>query len=103
MYAVVATGGKQYRVSPNQKVLVEKLELPVGSQVELAQVLMLAKDDNLQVGTPLVEGAKVLAEVTRQLRGDKIHIIKFRRRKHYMRHLGHRQYYTELLIKEISG
>lgn len=103
MFAVVATGGKQYKVLPNQKFLVEKIEKPVGSEVVLEQVLMLADDGKVTVGEPLVNGAKVVAEITRQLRGDKIHIIKFRRRKHYMRHQGHRQYYTELLVKSISA
>lgn len=103
MFAVIATGGKQYKLLPNQKFLVEKIEQPVGSEVVLDQVLMVSDGGQLTVGSPLVSGAKVIAEVTRQLRGDKIHIIKFRRRKHYMRRQGHRQYYTELLVKAINN
>ncbi len=102
MYAVVATGGKQYKVSPNQKVCVEKLELPVGSVVELDRVLLVADGEEVKVGTPYVADVKVVAEVVDQIRGAKINIIKFRRRKHYMRRKGHRQYYTVLLVKEIA-
>ena len=100
MYAVVETGGKQYRVAVGDVIRVEKLEVDAGSSVNLGQVLMVADGDNLRVGTPNVAGAAVTATVKAHGRADKIRIFKFRRRKHYRKTQGHRQHYTEL---EITG
>lgn len=103
MYAVIVTGGKQYRVAEGETIRVEKLAVEQGSTVELDQVLMVADGDNIKVGTPYVEGGKVTASVTAHGRGAKVHIVKFRRRKHYMKRAGHRQDYTELKITGIAG
>ena len=103
MYAVIKTGGKQYRVAEGQTLKVEKLEVEEGASVEFDTVMMLADGDQIQVGAPFVEGARVTATVKSQGRGPKIRIIKFRRRKHYFKRQGHRQGYTELRINGISG
>ncbi|VAW76129.1 LSU ribosomal protein L21p [hydrothermal vent metagenome] len=103
MYAVIVTGGKQYRVSQGDKVRVEKLDAAEGDSIELAQVLMVVDGDDIKIGTPVLEGGKVTAEVKAQGRGDKVNIIKFRRRKHHMKRQGHRQAYTELEITGISA
>ena len=103
MYAVIKTGGKQYKVTEGQTLKVEKLEEEVGSSLELADVLMVADGDNVKVGTPLVDGGKVTATVKSHGRDDKVNIIKFRRRKHHMKRQGHRQYYTELEITGINA
>lgn len=100
MYAVVETGGKQYRVAVGDVIRVEKLEVDAGSSVNLDQVLMVADGESLRVGTPNVAGAAVTATVKAHGRADKIRIFKFRRRKHYRKTQGHRQHYTEL---EITG
>jgi len=102
MYAIIATGGKQYKVAPGEVLQIEKLTAEVGSSVEFDQVLMIAEGDNIQIGTPYLKGTKVIGEVSEQGRGDKINIIKFRRRKHYMRRQGHRQYFTAVKVKEIK-
>jgi large subunit ribosomal protein L21 len=101
MYAVVKTGGKQYRVSPGDSIEVEKLPYEVGEQVELDNVLLVAGDSGTQIGQPLVKDAKVKATVTRQARGRKVIIFKFRSSKRYRRKKGHRQHYTRLRIDEI--
>jgi large subunit ribosomal protein L21 len=101
MYAVIKTGGKQYRVSPGDSVEVEKLPNEVGEQVDLDQVLLVANGSGLQVGRPLVEGAVVKATVTRQVKGRKIVVFKHRSSKRYRRKRGHRQNYTRLRIDEI--
>jgi large subunit ribosomal protein L21 len=101
MYAVVKTGGKQYRVSPGDSVEVEKLPYEVGQQVELDQVLLVANGNGAKIGQPLVEGAKVKATVTRQVKGRKIIVFKYRSSKRYRRKQGHRQNYTRLRIDEI--
>lgn len=101
MYAVVKTGGKQYRVSPGDSVEVEKLPYEVGQQIELDQVLLVANGNGAQIGQPLVEGAKVKATVTRQVKGRKIIVYKYRSSKRYRRKRGHRQNYTRLRIDEI--
>ena len=101
MYAVIKTGGKQYRVSPGDSVEVEKLPQEVGEQVELDQVLLVADGSETQIGQPLVEGAKVKATVTRQAKGRKVVVFKFRPSKRYRRKRGHRQHYTRLRIDEI--
>ena len=101
MYAVVKTGGKQYRVSPGDSIEVEKLPYEVGEQVELDEVLLVANGSGTQIGRPLVEGAKVKATVTRQARGRKVIIFKYRPSKRYRRRRGHRQHFTRLRIDEI--
>jgi large subunit ribosomal protein L21 len=103
MYAVVKTGGKQYRVSAGTKIKVEQLPADVGSEVTLDQVLMVAQDGSVKLGTPLVAGAAVTAKVVSQGRGDKVRIFKMRRRKHYRKTQGHRQNFTELEITGIAG
>jgi large subunit ribosomal protein L21 len=102
MYAVVKTGGKQYRVVPGQKFKVEQIPADIGSEIVLDQVLMLADGDVVTVGTPMVAGASVTAKVLSQGRGKKVTIFKMRRRKHYQKHQGHRQNYTELEIQSIG-
>ncbi len=103
MYAVFKTGGKQYRAATGDQIKVEKLEVEKGSTVELDEVLMVGEGADVTVGTPLVEGGKVLATVVEHGRGDKVKIIKFKRRKHHMKRQGHRQYYTLLEITGIEG
>lgn len=103
MYAVIVTGGKQYRVSQGDKVRVEKLDVAEGDSVELDKVLMVVDGDDIKIGAPVLEGGKVTAEVKAHGRGDKVEIIKFRRRKHHMKRQGHRQAYTELEITGISA
>ncbi len=101
MYAIVKTGGKQYRVAPQDVIEVEKLAGEPGTTIILDQVLMVASDSGMQVGTPFVEGASVACELVEQKRGPKIIIFKKKRRKHYRRKKGHRQHYTVLRILEI--
>lgn len=103
MYAVFSTGGKQYRASEGDVLRIEKLEAEKGSKVEIDHVLMVGEGDDVRVGSPTVEGGKVTAEVVDHGRGDKIRIIKFKRRKHHMKQMGHRQYYTEIKITGIEG
>lgn len=101
MYAVVKTGGKQYRVSPGDSIEVEKLPHEVGEQVELDEVLLVANGKGAMIGRPVVEGARVKATVTRQAQGRKVVIFKYRSSKRYRRHRGHRQHLTRLRIDEI--
>jgi large subunit ribosomal protein L21 len=103
MYAVITSGGKQYRVVEGQTLKLEKLEIEVGSTVDFHQVLMIGNGDDIKVGKPLLKGGKVTASVISQGRHDKVHIIKFRRRKHHMKQMGHRQYFTEVKITGITG
>ncbi|MCG7757503.1 MAG: 50S ribosomal protein L21 [Nitrosomonas sp.] len=103
MYAVIKTGGKQYRIQVGEKLKVEQLQAENGSELVIDQVLMVADGDKVSVGTPLVSGAKVSATVLGQGRHDKIRIFKMRRRKHYQKHQGHRQNYTEIQITGISA
>jgi large subunit ribosomal protein L21 len=103
MYAVVKTGGKQYKVAPGEKLKVEQLPADVGAEVVLDQVLMVGDGDAVRVGQPHVAGATVKATVVAHGRGEKIRIFKMRRRKHYQKHQGHRQNYTELQIDAIVG
>lgn len=103
MYAIIATGGKQYKVTAGEVLQIEKLDGAVGSPVEFAQVLMIADGENIQIGTPYLTGVKVIGEISGQGRGTKVNIIKFRRRKHYMRRKGHRQYFTAVKVKEIKS
>ena len=102
MFAVVKTGGKQYKVARNSVIKVEKIEGTLGSKIELDQVLMLGESSKASfIGTPMVKGAKVTAEITNQFRDDKIIIFKKKRRQNYRRKTGHRQDLTELKILDI--
>ena len=101
MYAVIKTGGKQYRVSAGEKLRVESLPAEVGAEITLDQVLMVSDGDKVTTGSPIVAGASVKATVVAHGRGEKIRIFKMRRRKHYQKHQGHRQNYTELKIDSI--
>jgi len=103
MYAVIMTGGKQYKVFPGEKIKIEKLKANVGETVSF-DVLMLRKDDEtIKIGEPLVEGAKVIGKITKQGKAKKILVFKKKRRKNYSRLIGHRQPFTEVLIEEIQG
>jgi len=101
MYAVVKTGGKQYKVAPGEKLKVEQMPADVGAQVVLDQVLLVGEGDNVRLGQPVLAGAAVTATVVCHGRHDKVKIFKMRRRKHYQKHQGHRQNYTELRIESI--
>lgn len=103
MYAVVKTGGKQYKVAEGQYLKVEKIDGNEGDSIELDQVLMIADGENLKIGTPMLESGKVTAKIKSHGRGKKIEIMKFHRRKHHQKKTGHRQYYTEIEITAISG
>jgi len=106
MYAVIRTGGKQYRVSEGQLLRVEKLAGNAGDKVTFGEVLLVASDGDgatAKIGRPLVQGAQVAAEIAAQVRGKKIVVFKFRRRKNYRRKNGHRQPYTDVRITGISG
>ncbi len=104
MYAVIKTGGKQYRVAKDDHLRIEKLDVEVGSTVEFDQVLLVGGDGaEPKVGAPLLDGAKVTAEVVEQTRGPKIVIFKKRRRKNYRRRTGHRQYLTVVKIADIAA
>lgn len=102
MYAVIKTGGKQYRVKEGDVLKVELLPAEVGQEVNFSEVLMLTDGDKVTCGTPLIEKAVVKAEVLAQGRHKKIKIIKFRRRKHHMKRMGHRQYFTQVKITAIG-
>ena len=101
MYAVLKTGGKQYKVAPNDVIMVEKLAADAGTSIELNEVLMISSDSASTVGTPLIEGARVSAEVLEQKRGKKITVFKKKRRQNYRRTIGHRQELTVLRITDI--
>ena len=103
MYAIIRTGGKQYRVQSGEQLRVEAIRADVGSTVSLEEVLLVGTGDGVKVGAPLVSGAKVQATVVSHGRGDKVRIFKLRRRKHYQRTQGHRQSYTDLRIDDIQG
>jgi large subunit ribosomal protein L21 len=102
MYAVIKTGGKQYRVAPGEKIKIEQIPADVGSQIVLDQVLMVGEGESVKVGNPLVSGAKVTATVVSHGRGEKVRIFKLRRRKHYQKTQGHRQNYTEIRVDAIA-
>ncbi len=103
MYAVIKTGGKQYKVAAGEKLKVEQIPADVGAEITLDQVLAMGAGDQIKFGTPLVSGASVKATVISHGRHDKVKIFKMRRRKHYQKHQGHRQNYTELRIDAIVG
>jgi large subunit ribosomal protein L21 len=101
VYAIVATGGKQYRVEPGQRLEVEKLEAEPGSRVELPEVLLVANGENVTVGQPTVPGAMVVAEVVDQIKGKKIIVFKYKAKVRYRRKTGHRQRLTSLVVRDI--
>lgn len=103
MYAVIVSGGKQHRVVEGETLKLEKIEVATGETIDFDQVLMVGEGEDVKIGTPVVEGAKVTAEVVAQGRHKKVKIIKFRRRKHHMKQMGHRQWYTEVKITGISA
>ncbi|AXW86905.1 MULTISPECIES: 50S ribosomal protein L21 [Lonsdalea] len=103
MYAVFQSGGKQHRVSEGQTVRLEKLDIATGEAVEFDQVLMIANGEDIKIGVPYVDGGKIKAEVVAHGRGEKVKIVKFRRRKHYRKQAGHRQWFTEVKITGISA
>jgi large subunit ribosomal protein L21 len=103
MFAVINTGGKQYRVSEGTVLRIEKLTADAGSTVEFDQVLLVGQGDQVKVGKPFLGGAKVTATVQSHGKGDKVSVVKFRRRKHYLRMKGHRQHYTEIKVTGIVG
>lgn len=103
MYAVVKTGGKQYKVAQGDRLRIEKLEGGVGDTVQLGQVCLLVKDDGLVVDPQALASAKVMAEVTGEGRSKKIRVFKYKRRKNYHRTYGHRQSYTEVTIRDIQA
>jgi len=103
MYAVIKTGGKQYRVVAGEKLKVEQILADVGTEITLDQVLMVGEGESIKIGSPLVSGASVTLTVLSQGRHDKVKIFKMRRRKHYQKHQGHRQNYTELRVDAINA
>ena len=103
MYAVIKTGGKQYRVAAGEKLKIEQIPADVGAEITLDQILMVGEGESVKVGTPIVAGASVKATVLSQGRHPKVTIFKMRRRKHYQKHQGHRQNYTEIRIDGISA
>ncbi|MFZ9034876.1 MAG: 50S ribosomal protein L21 [Francisellaceae bacterium] len=103
MFAIIKSGGKQYKVKAGTVVKLEKIEKGVGETVEFDHVLMLQNGDEVKVGSPIVEGAKVIAEVIEQGRHKKVNIIKFKRRKHSMKRQGHRQYFTAVKIVNVQA
>jgi large subunit ribosomal protein L21 len=103
MYAVIKSGGKQHRVSEGEVLRLEKLEVATGESIDFDEVLMVVDGENIQIGAPVVEGAKVSAEIVSHGRGDKVMIIKFNRRKHSRKQQGHRQWFTEVKITGINA
>ncbi len=103
MYAVIKTGGKQYRVTEGQTIKVEKLDADQGAAIELDEVLLAGSGSDVKIGTPFIENGVVSATIESHGRGDKVNIVKFRRRKHHRKQMGHRQAYTELKITSISA
>lgn len=101
MYAILETGGKQYRVSVGDLIEVEKIDKSDGAVVEFDKVLMIKADEETKIGTPCVEGAKVIARIIKQRKGRKVVVFKFKRRKNYRRKIGHRQPYTRVRIEQI--
>lgn len=103
MFAVIVTGGKQYRVEEGQTLKVEKIEVATGESLDFEKVLLIGNGDDVKIGAPVVEGAKVTAEVVTHGRAKKVKILKFKRRKHQMKQMGHRQWFTEIKITGIAG
>ncbi len=102
MYAVIETGGKQYRVAPGDTIRVERLPHEPGEEIAFDRVLLISESDNTQIGTPTVDGSQVTAQVTAHGRAPKIHVVKFRRRKDSKTRTGHRQHWTEVQIQDIK-
>jgi len=102
VYAVIETGGRQYKVSPGELIKVEKLESEPGSQIQFEKVLLVQKEDGTVIGQPYITNARVTGEILAHERGEKIIVFKYKRRKNYRRKKGHRQWYTALRIKEIA-
>lgn len=102
MYAVIQSGGKQHRVSEGQVVRLEKIDAEKGATIDFDKVLMVGEGADLALGAPYLEGAKVSGEIVEQGRGKKVKILKFKRRKHHMKRMGHRQWFTEVKITGIS-
>ncbi len=103
MYAVIKSGGKQYRVQEGQLLKLEKIESETGAELTFDDVLLVGNGDDVKIGEPTVKGAKVTAEVVAQGRHPKVRIIKFKRRKHHMKTMGHRQWFTQVKITGING
>ncbi len=103
MYAVIKTGGKQYKVAAGDTLKIEKLALDIGQTIEFEEILLVADGGNVKLGVPFIAGGKVVAEIVSHGRGKKINIIKFRRRKHSMKRQGHRQDFTEIKINAIQA
>ncbi len=103
MYAVIVSGGKQHRVEEGETLKLEKLNIEVGASVDFDRVLLVVNDEDVKIGVPVVEGAKVSAEIVSHGRGKKVRIMKFKRRKHHMKQMGHRQWFTEVKITGISA
>ncbi len=103
MYAVFVSGGKQHRVVEGETLKLEKIESAVGDVIEFDQVLLVGEGEGVKIGAPVVEGAKITAEIVAQGRHKKVKIMKFKRRKHHMKQMGHRQWFTEVKITGING
>jgi len=103
MYAIIKTGGKQYKVSPGDVIKVEKLEGNIGDTINIGDVLMITADQSVKIGSPIVKGASVIGTITDHLKGDKLFILKKRRRKGLRKKIGHRQKFTQLKIESIKG
>jgi len=103
MYAVIVSGGKQHRVEEGETLKLEKLNLEVGASVDFDRVLLVVNGGDVKIGAPVVEGAQVSAEIVSHGRGKKVRIMKFKRRKHHMKQMGHRQWFTEVKITGISA
>ena len=103
MYAVIVSGGKQQRVEEGETLKLEKLNIEVGASVDFDRVLLLVNGEDVRIGAPVVQGAKVSAEIVSHGRGKKVRIMKFKRRKHHMKQMGHRQWFTEVKITGISA
>ena len=101
MYAIVATGGKQYRVEPGQRLEIDKLAVEPGSQIDLGEVLMVSDGTNVTVGQPIVAGARVVAEVLGEVKGKKIIVFKYKNKVRYRRKTGHRQRYSRVVVRDI--
>ena len=103
MYAVIESGGKQHRVSQGETLKVEKIEAATGENISIDKVLMVGEGESVKIGAPYVEGGKVTVEVVSHGRHDKVNIVKFHRRKHHRKQMGHRQWYTEIKVTDISA
>jgi large subunit ribosomal protein L21 len=103
MYAVIVSGGKQHRVEEGETLKLEKLNIEVGSGVDFDRVLLVVNGEDVKIGAPVVQGAKVSAEIVSHGRGKKVRIMKFKRRKHHMKQMGHRQWFTEVKITGINA